>query len=332
MNDLFILGAGASVPYDFPSGEKLFEEIKKINYHSLQDENLRNGCFKYFGDQNTYNMLAIMQEMYNFSVDIKNSSMLSIDDFLRNRKSNKIQNKFGKMIIVDKILNAERKYKTDIELKSKKDWFTYLLSYIDRDENLFNDFFNNSKFITFNYDRLLEYKIFEYLHYDKKYKEDEISKKIKEINIIHVNGSIGNLKDIEFGKSKEVRKNQMGRNYDVHPNYEFIIETMKTIWEHDDKEKEQKQKEIMEYFKTSERIFFIGFGWLEDNIKILGIRDSNILEGKEIYVSAYGLSEKREKEISTLLNYKMNTGNVKGLKAKISRDYDAKKLIMDFFN
>jgi len=28
MNDLFILGAGTSVPYDFPSGEKLFEEIR----------------------------------------------------------------------------------------------------------------------------------------------------------------------------------------------------------------------------------------------------------------------------------------------------------------
>jgi len=32
MSDLFIIGAGASVPYGFPSGIELFEGIREINF------------------------------------------------------------------------------------------------------------------------------------------------------------------------------------------------------------------------------------------------------------------------------------------------------------
>jgi hypothetical protein len=220
--------------------------------------------------------------------------MVSIDDFLRNRKKlNDIQNKFGKMIIAHEILEAERNFKTTIELINKIDWFNYLFSFIDRDDNLFNDFFNNSAFITFNYDRLLEHKILEFLRYDKNYKEDEILKKLGEIKIIHVNGSLGSLRDIEFGKDKELKKNQMGESYYIYQDYESIIENMKTIWEYNDKDREQKQNDIIEIFDKSERIFFIGFGWLKDNMRLLGLfnRDKGALRGKKVYGTAFKMSD-----------------------------------------
>jgi len=154
MNDLFILGAGASVPYGFPSGEDLFAKMRELNYNINYSndplyKNIYKDYNKYFGKNMPYNEY-VGGEMCNFSVDIKNSSMISIDDFLRNRRNLKnIQNKFGKIVIADKILDAERNYKTDVELRNKIDWFNYLFSFIDRNNDLFNDFSNNSTFITF---------------------------------------------------------------------------------------------------------------------------------------------------------------------------------------
>jgi hypothetical protein len=297
-SDLFIVGAGASVPYGFPTGESLFDEIRELNYRNeyLKDENCKNDYFKYFGKiGKSYDMQTTMKLMYNFTVDIKESSMVSIDDFLRNRKKlNDIQNKFGKMVIAKKILDAERNSKTKIELKNKIDWFNYLFSFIDRDDNLFNDFFNNSTFITFNYDRLLEYKILEFLCYDKNFKEEEASKKLEKVKIIHVNGCLGNLRDIEFGKNEEKEWNSWEKDYDIiYPDYFFMIDNMKTIWEYDDNDIKQKQNDIMKIFEKSTRIFFIGFGWLEYNMKLLCLDniEKNLLDKKKLYGTALGISE-----------------------------------------
>jgi hypothetical protein len=330
MSDLFIIGAGASVPYGFPSGESLFNEIRKlnysINYKDTSNKTLQYDRSKYFKNSPSHDIQNAHQQMYNFSIDVKKSSMISIDDFLRNRKKlDDIQNKFGKMIIADKILQAEKKSKTNIELMTKIDWFNYLFSYIDRDDSLFNDFLNNSKFITFNYDRLLENKILEFLQHDKNCKNDEIFRNFEKIEIIHVNGSIGNLKDIEFGKDKEVIGSWEDSD-EIHPNYEYIIKNMKTIWEYDDKGREQEQKRIIEIFDKSKRVFFIGFGWLEDNMKLLGLdnREKKILSGKKIYGTAFKMSDYNIRNIENRLK-------LCGALQPNIKDCEAVDLIKDFF-
>jgi len=341
MSDLFILGAGASVPYGFPTGLELFESIKSINYDINYDEtpilennictkiirkinyekNKNNPLYKdyikFYGEPHNEEMLKIMED---FSNEVKNSTMISIDDFLRNRKNlDQKQLDFGKRIIASKILEAEQnsltgKYKENVndkkekEYKNKIDWLNYLLSFIDRNKNLEDNFFN-SKFIIFNYDRLFEQKIFEYLRHDKNLSEEYVLKKIDSMKIIHIHGYIGNLNDIKFGDNE-------------NKNYSSIANNMKTVWENNS---ENKTK-IRRYFSVCNRVFFIGFGWLDDNMNELGLDYSlkKILRGSEIYGTAYKISDYNIKYIEDRLK-------ICGALQTNIKDCEAVDLIRDYF-
>jgi len=319
MNDLFILGAGASVPYGFPCGESLFKEIREKNYREeyFKDESCKNDYFKYFGKTSRhYDIETVMKSMYDFTVDIKKSSMVSIDDFLRNRKNlDPNQLDFGKRIIAYKILEAEYKYRNGKyekgkEYKNKIDWINYLLSFIDRSKNLEKAFFN-SKFIIFNYDRLFEQKIFEYLNHDKNLSNDEeyVWGKLEKMEIFHIHGYIGKLKDIKLGDIE-------------NKNYTSIANNMKTVWEKDNK----NRTKIQHYFSECNRIFFLGFGWLEDNMNELGLNESKekILRGKEIHGTAYKMSDYNIKNIENRLK-------LCGALQPNIKNCEAVDLIKDFF-
>jgi hypothetical protein len=181
-----------------------------------------------------------MKSMSEFSHDIKKSTMISVDDFLRNIKKidhNKLD--FGK---------------------------------------------------------------------DKKRIEEEVWEKLEKMEIIHIHGYLGNLKTIAFGDSK-------------NEHYDFIVRNMKTIWE-----KEDKDKKIQHYFLECNRIFFLGFGWLEDNMRLLDLdnKGKKILSGKEIYGTAFKMSENKVKNIEDRLK-------LCGALQPNIKNCEAVNLIKDFF-
>jgi hypothetical protein len=286
MPDLFIIGAGASVPYGFPDGKELFDNLRNLNY-DFKNRNFPGNFIK--DDFNTLYKNShkdpeyTMKIMNEFSHVIKKSTMISIDDFLRNRKDiDHNQLDFGKRIIAKNILEAEG----ISQIKNKIDWLNHLFSLIDRDENRFKKFFN-SKFIIFNYDRLFEQKVFEYLFYDKRHIE-EVWEELERMEIIHIHGYLGSLKDVAFGNSE-------------NEHYCSIVENMKTIWEKNNKDKIKIQR----YFSKCNRIFFLGFGWLEDNMRLLDLdnKEKKILRGKEIYGTAFGMSENKIKNLEDRLKF-----------------------------
>jgi hypothetical protein len=320
MSDLFIIGAGASVPYGFPAGEELFEKIRNLNYEKKQDGSY-NGTlttdFNNLYNNEDYPESVIKEAMYKFFIDINNSTMISVDDFLRNRKdldSNQLI--FGKKVIARQILKAENHYKTGRynengkhkEYKKRIDWLNILFSFIDRKKELLNDFID-SNFIILNYDRLFEYKFFEYLHYDKKYSEQKAFEQLNKMKITHIYGYLGDLKDTAFGGIEKIQ-------------YKSIADKIKTVWEAG---KEEKEK-IKNYFENCNRIFFIGFGWLEDNMRELCLDGSEpkILRGKEIYGTAYKMSDDNIKNIE----YRLKSCGT--LQPNI-KDCNAVNLIKDFF-
>ena len=103
-----------------------------------------------------------------------------------------------------------------------------------------------------------------------------------------------------------------------------IIKNMKTIWDNNNKEKDKEK--IHSYFSLSERIFFIGFGWLDENMKILGLDGSErILRGKEVHCTALQMSDDNVRSIEDKLKF------YGALRPNISSKYDALTLIKDFF-
>jgi len=208
------------------------------------------------------------------------------------------------------------KYKKDDkgkEYKYKIDWINYLISTIDRDEKLCEDFFN-SKFIIFNYDRLFEQRLWDYLNYDKCLAPDESFRFLEKMEIFHTHGYIDKIYNFEGGYTP------FGSYENI--DYKSIAKNIKTEREI---KKEDKEK-IQSYFKNCDRIFFIGFGWLQDNMRLLGLDNTpkDILRGKEIYGTAYKMSDYNIKNIENRLKL------CGALQPKII-NCEAVDLIRDFF-
>jgi len=308
MSDLFIIGAGASKPYGFPTGEELFEIIRNLDFSS--EDKRKTAYKKYYGKDFVYNDNNILKFMENLVSELEKSMMVSIDDFIRNRdfgRSNIVETQAGlvKRIIAKTIFECEENAKT----KRVTDWLHYLCSLVDRINNREGSkfFFLNSKFITFNYDRLLEYSVYKYFDCDKGVEEREIAEMLKNMHIIHANGYLGPLYHARFGYK------------DIN---DASVKTIKTAW---DNNTDDTTKIINEYIDLSDRIFFLGFGYLEENMKKLGLTaNTKILAGKKIFGTAYKMSDYKIRDIESRLK-------LCGALQPNIKDCETVDLIRDFF-
>lgn len=329
MSDIFIIGAGCSVPYGFPTGAMLMQKLKDFNYG---DKNLDSPSFsppsylfdlyhELFGKYQHYTTLRKADEQHAFHVEnitskkisetivpfaksIRHSMMVSTDEFLKNRLGQK-QNEqadFGKRLIAREILVAERESEKQFSYEdgkriSKKywlgniDWIQHLLSRIDQQPN-WKEILKQTVFLTFNYDRVLEYCIFLYLTSDKQYADAEAYAFIKEMQIYHVNGFIGPLEEIPFGAVENGK-------------YQEIAKRMETVWEKRQNRDESEKEKYQGFLKNAERVYFMGFSYIPDNLESIGIpHGAEIIRNAKVYATAMGLSSQNRLRISTYLDLK----------------------------
>jgi hypothetical protein len=89
---VFVLGAGASYPYGFPTGEGLVEEIIRLaSRERTLDAFLYNGC--------------VDQDVKRFARDLSNSDAPSVDAFLEHRPDFL---KIGKLAIALSLIPKEQ--------------------------------------------------------------------------------------------------------------------------------------------------------------------------------------------------------------------------------
>ena len=334
MSDVFIIGAGCSVPYGFPTGATLMQNLKDFDYrdhfefaaqhlldrHYLFDlypERLRITYSEYKNKANQiggYNTRLNSEKqtinnivssiVKDFAKSIRHSMMVSTDEFLKNRLGQK-QNEqadFGKRLIAREILDAERESEVqydsdDGKVKTKKywlgniDWIQHLLSLIDQQDN-WEEILKQTVFLTFNYDRVLEYCIFLYLTSDKQYADAAAHAFIKDMKIFHVNGFIGSLEEIPFGAVENGK-------------YQEIAKRMETVWEKREKHDESEKAKYREFLKNAQRVYFMGFSYIPGNLESIGIpRDEKIIQNAKVYATAMGLSPQNRLRISTYLDLK----------------------------
>ena len=331
MSDVFIIGAGCSVPYGFPTGAMLMQNLKDFEYGGY---NLDNQYFsppsylfdlyhELFGKYQEYANLRKAGGQYSFEADsievkvsnkmretilpfaksIRHSMMVSTDEFLKNRLSQEKLNEadFGKRLIAQEILIAEKEseypYTRGPERKKKEqcvdniDWIQHLLSRIDQQSN-WDEILKQTVFLTFNYDRVLEYCIFLYLASDKQYADADAHAFIKEMQIFHVNGFIGSLEEIPFGAVENGK-------------YQEIAKRMETVWEKRQNRDESEKEKYQDFLKNAERVYFLGFSYIPDNLESIGIpRGAEIIRNAKVYATAMGLSSQNRLRISTYLDLK----------------------------
>ena len=329
MSDVFIIGAGCSVPYGFPTGAMLMQKLKDFNYgdHNLDSQSFSPSPYLFdlyqelFGKYQDYTKLRkeiffrggnieieisnkISKTIVPFAKSIRHSMMVSTDEFLKNRLNQEKSEEadFGKRLIAREILVAERESEKHFSYEdgkrlSKKywlgniDWIQHLLSRIDQQSN-WEEILKQTVFLTFNYDRVLENCIFLYLTSDKQYADADAHSFIKEMRIYHVNGFIGSLEKISFGAVE----NGM---------YQEITKGMETVWEKRLNREDAEKVKYQEFLKNAQRVYFMGFSYIPDNLESIGIDPrAEIIRNANVYATAMGLSSQNRLRISTYLDLK----------------------------
>jgi hypothetical protein len=286
---VLVLGAGASMPYGFPSGQGLIDLICDDGSGFMK--NVAEGAE------------VSNNEVIDFIKDLGEADPESIDVFLGNNPGFE---KVGKAAIAATLLPRE----SESGLKSKwkelrrrgenskfgGHWYKYLANLLLADTS-FEEFDQNKlSIITFNYDRSLEHYLFTTLQasFHKKGAK-ECGEKLNAIKIIHIYGQLGYLpwqtyngNYIPFGSKLISDERQL------IPTISRAINCIKTMTEDSGKD-DSHIKLARQLLSEAAKIYFLGFGFHPINLKILGIE--SLEKSKDIHGTSLGLSYQLKVEL-----------------------------------
>jgi len=285
----FILGAGSNKDYGFPLGINLYDdtinEIEKwVNIDEMlnQKPNENEAIIPLFNVLNHFRLFGVNQwdispAINYFKNQIKNAELKSLDEFVLYFQENK-QLKFEtlcKYIISYFILLKE--YSIDLSDRNNKNhWYLSLWNEIVKPN------FKESKkygFITFNYDRSLEYyltSVIKTIFYNNSQKSFADVDKIRneKFPIYHVYGQMGSLtykNEFYYGypdsrwpvglkRERFIKHIQLGAN-----NINLLFQNRANI-----------EPEIHNELGNTDEIIFLGFGFDKDNLQALNIKNHDI--------------------------------------------------------
>lgn len=264
---ILVLGAGASVPYGYPTGKKLADQI-------IQGEN----------DSEMIKELLIMgiddKKLKAFFRDFAMSSSPSIDAFLEYRQEHL---EIGKLIVTRLLIQCEHEKK----LFGTNDWYQYLWQHLGTS---FDEFGNNKLgIITFNYDRSLEHFLFNALKGKYGKTDEETAEKLKQIPIVHVHGQIGYLPWQSPNNSRGYRRTHTSDELKESSN------EIKVVHEATGNAQE-KFNEAITLLNSATNIYFLGFGYHKLNLERLKIAQLNT-NNKNILGTSFHLTNREAVDI-----------------------------------
>ncbi len=321
---LFILGAGASTPYGYPTGKELRKYICKQLPSSI-------GNYIRHGDhpQIQVGKEKLMEELDVFTDVFFKSSTFSIDLFLARNPS---YEHIGKISIIASILEKEKQsgFRED-SIFPDRDWYSYLYHRMTQtltDPEYFQQYEKNKvSFITFNYDRSLEHFLYESLinSFKDKIGNRPLSKNdILPFEVVHVYGKIAPLhwqsdNHLEYGCDLKIDAEQYTDNIGV-------------IYSRAD---EKAILKAVNLIKKAERIFFLGFGFADENLGVLDLPSILDME-KKLYGTAIGMTEREKRRIENLIRKGMvgdkpGLGDTRLARAKVKiENMDCLKLLQEY--
>jgi len=293
---IFILGAGASCPYGYPSGDELRGQIC-LSFVS----DSRNYLTKQ--SSRTWSIEPLVAQAQDFVDKFRRSSTKSIDLFLgRNPEFGEM----GKRAIIFRILAAESKSRFREDMANRQqDWYSYLFGKLTDglvkkdDYSHFSE--NNISFITFNYDRSLEHFLYESLANSfSGIGTPKIAEQLNRLRITHVFGQAAGIDVAE------------------------IVRNLRIIYE---EPQNPELAEAHELINKAQRIFFLGFGYARENLEILNI-PTVLRENQQIYGTALGCTTK---EINDIKSYLSVSHDGKLLRHNVQiHDWDCLRLLREY--
>jgi hypothetical protein len=270
---VFVVGAGASVPFKFPSGLSLLRDAKVQKARVIS--------------QRIHDKIA-GEDLHQFREMLRDCQELSLDAALESQPP--ILQAAGKWLIADQLLRCEAASRG--VAPDGGDWIEHLFSLMTDGVGNTTDFlyYNAVWFVTYNYDRLIEHKLMAGLR--SKYRQDWTNHKQKILErVIHLHGSLGDLNEgsqnyVPFGAV--TTGGRAGSEYDRElaecmPSCERSIRIVHEVQDN------QQFSQARGLLTQAERVFFLGFGFGVKNVDRLDL--SCVNEKASVCYTRYGMTD-----------------------------------------
>ncbi|MEO5888149.1 MAG: hypothetical protein ABIQ77_10840 [Anaerolineales bacterium] len=260
---VLILGAGASMPYGFPSGRSLLFNITEELQKGLR--HIKAGMDP---DQSPVTYQAVKwfkfsdERIDDFTKALSKMMHPSIDAFLEMYPEYML---IGKVAIAARLIPYEVPEVITYRRRDTLEWYEYFFNLI-RSPNIIQQ--GNLSVVTFNYDRSFEY--FLYYAFMNSYHMDSTQaiELMNQIPVLHIYGNLGAPKFLD----------KDGRDYEKHVSMESIqkcIDGLKIISEVEDTHPTFPQ--VHQTIDAARRVIFLGFGFHPVNVQRLNLRSTKYL-------------------------------------------------------
>lgn len=309
---VFILGAGASCEYGFPLGSQLRSTIIALAMGQPCPDDAPVAIEKAWKllKQDREDLLVAKygdELLYKFGGGFQRSTMYSIDAYLKHRTQYRDVGAATIGLIISRCERRDLLFKRPL-------LYAWLAERMGRTHESLAK--NPVTFITFNYDRSLEYAFGEMVE-ELTRESVPAHKAIESLRIIHMHGSLGGLprSDVRHHRSAPVQRyDHVDREgqpiaYDYY-DLQRWEQTLRLVGERASKKAQEVHKQARDAIAEAEVLCFLGFGFDKDNMKLLGFpyatvetdRTKLIYDGKQVdrpiaIGTAYGLSKARRSEV-----------------------------------
>jgi hypothetical protein len=250
---VFVVGAGASCAYDFPSGRDLLWDAREASLQNLQEQTRR-----YYGDRIVELFRTALTQCQSDSLDALLELREDIDHV-------------GRLYIAGRILRAENSARHPA--RKHNDWLTYLFQAMDDGSHSLDQFGQNPvTFVTYNYDRLIEHRISEGLRARYRASDEAVAQFWAKCPVIHLHGSVGPLtgsRRVPYGASED------GQAVDdaIANAIERASHGIKIVHQADGDSSEFQAARAA--LASADRVFFLGFSFGHANVDRLGFENVN---------------------------------------------------------
>lgn len=249
---IFVLGAGASMPYGFPSGETLKDWICQAE----ADED-------WIAKVISQNLEIDREEIRNFARALRRSHINSIDAFLFRRPE---FNAIGKFAIAAHLCRLEIPEALDAA-EGQKHWYRLLWNRMVADTSSEGDLLRNQvRFVSFNYDRSLEQFLFNAAKHAYRLSDEGADRVMRKFGIIHVYGQVGLFSYVGDQGDSRVYSKELSTN-----TLRIAAAGIRLI--PGERDENRQFKLARNWFDWAEKICFLGFGFDAINCDNLGLFD-----------------------------------------------------------
>jgi hypothetical protein len=276
---MLVLGAGASVPYGFPTGKALVERI--VSGTNASSGSLRV-CLRNAGAEDaTIDKLRDELDRTNFD---------SIDVFLEHHQQYR---DVGKLAIAAVLIPCEREEYLSKPVFPDQHWYRLLFQQLAAWGS-----FNNTKLsiISLNYDRSLQQFLFNALIQDLEMPPDQAAAAVLNLDFVYLHGHLGDLPWRPGARSDD----RFIRAYDptLDPDHvKTAAAGIKIVSEMDWSRNTDLRMRVESLVAEADVVGFLGFGYHEPVIQRLNVVPIGGRKRHDYFGSTYGLPQGRRHEL-----------------------------------